>query len=575
MRALTPVPSPEVAAREGRLFDLTVVKSFPVPSPAQPPASKVLTEEELFGPAVLDIVPPPYNLALLTEMGERGGDLADCVDVYCENIEGYGQAAVPRYTDVAVDPAEAVLGAAFIAGAPVGMTFSQLRHRTRYDLEMTGNAYWEVVRDLTGRPRSITHVPAYQMRLLREGREVVTATQLLVLRLPGGRVEIAPVPVAGRFRRFVQGQAESVTGLTGLSMTGRQRYFKQYGDPRDLNQDTGRYAEDGRPVPFDLRATEILHFRLYSARSPYGIPRWVGKTPDILGGRAAAEVNSATIDQNNIPSMLVTVDGGQLTSGSVARLEAFHRQVMSGERNWSTVLVLEGELATESEGLESNARVKIGIRPLNDVRVKDALFSDYRSECRAATRAAFRLPDLFFGGMEGGATKAAAETARRLTDEQVFAPKRAAFDEVVDGLFLELGLKTVTFRSATPNVTDNAELVAMLTAAERTGGVTPRIARQVVADIFPVAATAPAIDPAKLDPDQPYSLTMAVKVQNLGGAAGPAEVSQSVAPVMPPGDPGDVLKANDLDLVDRLMGVGDRAADELRMLMRRRDERGE
>ncbi|MFH1265015.1 MAG: hypothetical protein ABIK89_04765, partial [Planctomycetota bacterium] len=209
MKLLGPVPSPEVAAREGRLLDLTVVKSFPAPSAETPPASKVLTEEELFGPAVLDIVPPPYNLATLTEMGERGGDLADCVDVYCENIEGYGQSAVARYTDVAVDPAEAVLGNAFIAGAPVGLTFSQLRARTRYDLEMTGNAYWEIVRDLTGRPRSITHVPAYQMRLLREGREVVTATQLLVLRLPGGRVEIAAVPVARRFRRFVQGQAES------------------------------------------------------------------------------------------------------------------------------------------------------------------------------------------------------------------------------------------------------------------------------------------------------------------------------------------------------------------------------
>lgn len=568
IRALPTIEGNRVAvAREDGLMAAVVIKSVVPALAGEAPASKVLSEEDLFGPAVIDIVPPPYPLAFLTTMGEQNGDLADCVDVYAKNIDGYGQSVVARFTGLDADPADVLVAEAFVAAAANDLTMTELRQRTRRDLELTGNAYWEVVRDLVGKPRMITHIPSYQMRLLREAKNGVVAVTRHVLRL-AGRVEIVEIPVVRRFRRYVQGQAESITGLTGQSMTGRQRWFKQWGDPRDMDCETGLPVDAEHPIPYERRATEIMHFRLYSARSSYGIPRWVGKTPDLLGGRAASEINHVTIDQNNIPSMAVTVDGGQLTAGSVARLEAFHRQVMAGERNWSTVLVLEGELAAENDGLEGNPRVRIGIRSLNDVRIKDALFSEYCVKCRQAVRASFRLPGIFFGEVEGGNTKANAEVARKLTDEQVFAPERAAFDAVVNRLFVELGLKTVVFRSATPNVTDNAELVAMLTAAERTGGVTPRIARDVVRDIFPAAATAPPIDPAKLDPDKPYSLTMAVEVRNTGGAAGPAEATQTVAPVFGHGNPREVVKADHVDTVEALLNMGDRAADEIRRSLR-------
>ena len=37
------------------------------------------------------------------------------------------------------------------------MTFTALRRRTRVDLRLTGNAYWEVRRNDLGQPRTVNH----------------------------------------------------------------------------------------------------------------------------------------------------------------------------------------------------------------------------------------------------------------------------------------------------------------------------------------------------------------------------------------------------------------------------------
>ena len=42
--------------------------------------------------------------------------------------------------------------------------------------------------------------------------------------------------------------------------------------------------------PSDGPATEILHFRVQSPRSAYGVPRWVGNLLAVLGSRQAEEV---------------------------------------------------------------------------------------------------------------------------------------------------------------------------------------------------------------------------------------------------------------------------------------------
>jgi hypothetical protein len=105
----------------------------------------------------------------------------------------------------------------------------------------------------------------------------------------------------------------------------------------------------------------------------------------------------------------------------------------------------------------------------------------------------------------------------------------------------------------------------MLAAAERTGGVTPEIARAVVEDVFPQAAEAMPLSP-KIDPHVPFSLTMAEAIKN---QAIPTEVNQQIAPVQPSGNVG---KAFEEAVVKDLLGVGDRLRDEIRLIMRANEE---
>jgi capsid portal protein len=62
---------------------------------------------------------------------------------------------------------------AFFDFACFDHSFVDLRRRTRQDLEVTGNAFWEVLRDGKGDLARLVYVPSYTVRLLPLDREAV------------------------------------------------------------------------------------------------------------------------------------------------------------------------------------------------------------------------------------------------------------------------------------------------------------------------------------------------------------------------------------------------------------------
>jgi capsid portal protein len=247
---------------------------------------------------------------------------------------------------------------------------------------------------------------------------------------------------------------------------------------------------------------------------------------EVLGVRRAEEVNYVTLSNNNIPSLVISVSNGRLTGGTIARIKQFVDTVIRGSSNYSQVLILEGESGLDTAD-SAEGQVKIDIKPLTASQHTDALFVNYCKNGKDSMRRAFRLPELFVG-MSQGLNRATAVEARKLADEQVFAPERAYEDHEINGLLQAQGFFYHKFVSRTPNVTDNETMVVMRAAAERTGGVTPRIARTIVEEAFPSAANAPPLDPRKFDPDVPFSITLAEKVKN---QSDPTELNQQGPPV--------------------------------------------
>jgi len=107
---------------------------------------------------------------------------------------------------------------------------------------------------------------------------------------------------------------------------GEKTYFRPYfeSDPQVRSSKTFEPSKDGAIIPFNERATKLIHFKTYNMLSDaYGVPDWTPTIPDIIGNRSASERNK-NFFANDAPqplySKVLTPDGwttmGELQKGS-------------------------------------------------------------------------------------------------------------------------------------------------------------------------------------------------------------------------------------------------------------------
>ena len=261
-------------------------------------------------------------------------------------------------------------------------SFVDLRRRTRQDLEVTGNAFWEVLRDGRGEIARLVYVPSYSVRLLPLDETPVEVED----RVRVSSVSFDKVSTRRRLRRYVQ--------IQGVERV----YFKSLGDPRVVSRRTGRVFDDagslGDTDPTDGPATELVHFSVHSPRSPYGVPRWVGTLLAVLGSRQMEEVNYLYFENKSVPPLALLVSGGRLSEASVPRIERFIEENLKGKANFHKILILEAE---GGSGTSETTRAKIELRPLTDAQQQDALFQLYDERNIDKVGSAFRLPRLLRG----------------------------------------------------------------------------------------------------------------------------------------------------------------------------------
>lgn len=501
------------------------------------------------------VIEPPFDPFTLYMITERNSELRPCIEVMEKNIEGFGSRII---SVVNLDADDAPPGVSekvraeftrlvnFFMYAGMEESFQSLRMKTRHDLEATGNAYWEVVRNAAGDITYFEQIKAYQVRLTAQERIPFEFRMPLSEVQPDGSVKIVEVKRRKRFRRYAQVASISPASLTSSGY--ETRWFKEFGDPRVYDNTDGRLVSDAELASFpeERKSNEVIHFKLFSGRSPYGIPRYIGSLIDILGDRKASEINYTTFCNNTIPSLVISVSNGELTEGTINRIKEFLDK-LQGNDNRAMVLVVEAEAVGE-EG-EQTGQVKIDVKPLTNDQINDALFQKYQEYNREKVRVSYRIPPIFIG-RSLDYTRATADTSRRLADEQVFAPERDYFDDWINRiLFPSMGVVYHRFKSNSPNTTDNTELVQILSGAEKTGGMTPRRADIVLRDILGRDLPDFAED-ERFNIDLPFSLSMAEAVKN---QADPTQPGQQVTAMklrtvtgMANGVPGIVETINDL-----------------------------
>jgi PBSX family phage portal protein len=449
---------------------------------------------------------PPYDPEALCRLFEHSNSLRQNADAYATNIDGFGYRFEPTLDFDAADAREQVAEVlrlerartpgvsseptsdevnarveqlrtqarversqldAFFESCCFDHSFVDLRRRTRQDLEVTGNAFWEVLRNARGEVARLIHVPAYTVRLLPLDRELVEVPE----RVRTSPIAFERITARRRLRRYVQVQGADCV------------YFKSFGDPRLMLRATGGPVAPEAVVKAahagDL-ATELIHFSIHSPRSPYGVPRWIGTLLSVLGSRQMEEVNFLYFENKSVPPLALLVSGGRISDASVPRIERFIEENLKGKANFHRILILEAE----GGGGAGMSGAKIELCPLTGAQQKDALFAQYDERNIDKVGSTFRLPPLLRGDGRGF-NRSVADAQLRFAEDQVFQPERDSFDFFVNRVLLaDMGIRFWRFRTQTLATRDPERMADMVEKMMRAGVLTPEEGRALAGDVF-------------------------------------------------------------------------------------------
>lgn len=471
-------------------------------------------------------VEPPYDQEMLCLLFEHSSALRPPVDAYSTNIDGFGYRLEPVFSldsdaerqkvidalrrretrkdtgdnnaadlnpdieDETLEAQLAEIGEAMVAERAKltrffdnccdEHSFVKLRMLTRQDLEVMGNAYWEVLRNKRGEIAQLVYVPAFSIRLLpRDKTRTPTVRKVLT-----EDMTFEDMPRLRQFRRMIQVVEQSAV------------FFREFGDPRLISSKTGEvWGPDANDVIAIRRmqeeegegaapATELKHFRVESPRSAYGIPRWIGALLSVLGSRMSEEVNFLYFDNKSVPPLAILVSGGRLTENSVKRIESYIQTELKGRHNFHKILVLEAEPAVGTQKGETSSKLKIELRPLTSAQQQDALFQKYDERNIDKAGGAFRLPRLLRGDIRDF-NRSTAMAALNFAEMQVFNPLREDFDWIINHDFMtDLGALYWKFASRAPVTRDPVAMSEMIKNLTNASVLVPEEGRELAADVF-------------------------------------------------------------------------------------------
>lgn len=415
-------------------------------------------------------LPPPFSYAALAELHDASDALLAAVSTMETNISAFGWQLVPVDKERVAAHAEEAQAerqrlATWLRYMHVEGSLVDLRRRTRVDVEVYGDGYWELLRDTRGELVGVAHMRAHFVRKGKLSGRLVEIDR--AVQQPDG--SWATVKQLRRFRCYVQ------------IVNGEQTWFKALGDPRPIRSDTG--VEDPEAPPEKL-ATEVLNFCIYAPDSPYGKPRWRGAAEDAIGRAKAAQVNGNLFDNKAIPPFLILVQNALLGDGVVERIKD-HFESTKGRANYHAPLIIEAESSSSDPIGEGHvAPVRIDVKDLTSGTQKDALFGDYRSAASDSIGMAFRLPRILMGRGQDY-NRATAEAAKTVAEEQVFGPERAEEDETFNREILPLlGARFWQVHTNPPPSLDDEQVALLLRVAIEAGALTPAHAAQVLGPLL-------------------------------------------------------------------------------------------
>lgn len=405
----------------------------------------------------------------LEDMVDSSTILPQCIDAYATNIAGYGIGV--RYRE-GID--ETVPEAALELESMrqiINALSMESDTKTVFEhivsaRETFGASYLEVIRDIDGNVCQIDFIEdtASITRSVKDAECTDTIAWL------NGQ----PRQCRKRFCHYKQ------------EIGGSTVYYKEFGDPRIMDNRTGKYRdtdENGdlmEPLAPEYQANEILQFSI--GPKPYGQIRWRGNVVGIAGASKAEYLNYNYFVNGRHTPLLIFLKGGMLDDESSQKLDSYMSSI-KGEDGQHAFIVLCAESTGDviADGTTDN-KPDIELKDLSPMLQKDELFQDYIDRKRQQVQSAFRIPPLYVGYTEDY-NRATAQTARQVTEEQVFKNERLALGWIINNkLLAEYGFQYVEAYFMEPDLTNPDDLHQLLTVCTQAGGVTPNMARDILCE---------------------------------------------------------------------------------------------
>ena len=335
--------------------------------------------------------------------------------------------------------------------------FVDLRRRTRQDLEVTGNAFWEVLRDGKGDLARLVYVPSYTVRLLPLDRG-------------GGRGHRASTGFARELRHgaFATPDAPHVQVQSTECV-----YFKSFGDPRVVSRSTGRVFDDIAALkaakPDDGPATELFHFAIHS-------PRF--RLPACRAGGTLFPPSSvfAADGGSQLPLLREQVgaaDGAPRVGRAHLRsIGAAHRALHRGEPQGQGQLPQDPHPRGRRRGHRRRRTREDRAAPTHGRPAAGRALSGVRRAQHRQGRQ--RLPSAAPCAASKDFNRATAESALRFAEDQVFQPERDEFDFPINRkLLADMGIRFWRFLLADAATRDPERMTEMVERLARVGVLTP------------------------------------------------------------------------------------------------------
>jgi PBSX family phage portal protein len=448
-------------------------------------ASTQINDPQLSDTSSNEYIDPPYDPELLLKLPEQNNILQALLDAYMTNITGFGYSF--KYTiDMESQEIEEsmkeqakkewVMLSLLYDNCSYDKTFTQITKSMIRDRENIGWGTIEVIPRGDGKPGGFEWVPAHTIRLTKVHPDIQTIP-IVVVGIDGKQLKVS---YAKRFRRFVQ------------IRDNERVWFKEFGDPRRMSARTGKFEveldDNGNEVrteiPPEEEATSLIYFPIEVSYTPYGVPRWLGNILSVTGSRKSEELNFAYFSKGKHIPMAILVKNGSLTQSSIDELQSYANK-LDGVENAHGYLILEAEGFDAGEGFDENSSpVDIKLQPLTQVIQHDALFQEYDNNNRDKIRASFRLPPIYTGESKDY-TRATADTARAIAEEQVFNPEREAiahkFNRLINAAY---GIKYCQMYFKSPNLSNKIELAQAVQVYAKAGALTPNMLIGAVSELL-------------------------------------------------------------------------------------------